>query len=140
MSRHPNSLAAVETISTSRALRDGTTNRPPVVSEASAVQPTLASQVHVSGNFHRTAAQAICHAFGSGGTLLVLSAGYGGCFLGFFWSDRRRYIAVVPNLAPRTSFDAMFSRLAANREHDRSWSMAWQTGRGRRLHTTVRWT
>lgn len=95
------------------------------LSEATAFE-AAAMKVHVPANFRPTASRAICNEFGSGGTVLDLSAGYGGRFLGFLGSNCRHYIGIDPNSSLRSSFDAMFSWLSDNHEHDKSWNMVWE--------------
>lgn len=95
------------------------------LSEATAFE-AAAMKVHVPANFRPTASRAICNDFGSGGTVLDFSAGYGGRFLGFLGSSCRHYIGIDPNTNLRPSYESMFKRIESNHQHDKSWEMIWQ--------------
>lgn len=93
---------------------------------AATVFEAAAMKIHVLANFRPTAARAICNDFGSGGTVLDFSAGYGGRFLGFLGSSCRHYIGIDPNTNLRPSYESMFKWIKSNHEHGKSWEMVWE--------------
>ena len=90
------------------------------------VHAAASMRLHIPTMFRPTAARSICNDFGSAGTVLDFSAGYGGNFLGFLGSRCQRYVGIDPNTALKASYERMFDWIGQHHDHGKEWKLIWE--------------